>query len=132
LLARWFAQKFATRIRKQIESIPTRTLAALSEYHWPGNVRELENVIERAVILSRGPELDVTLPEFRPQAVATLAVNHSNDNLNLEHAEREHILKALRDANWMIGGSRGAAAKLGLNRSTLQSKMRRLGIVRPV
>jgi formate hydrogenlyase transcriptional activator len=131
LLARWFAQRFATRIRKPIESIPAKTLAALAEYHWPGNVRELENVIERAVILSRGPELEVTLPELKPKARAASAVEIGDDNLNLEDAEREHILRALRDANWMIGGSRGAAAKLGLNRSTLQSKMRKLGIVRP-
>jgi formate hydrogenlyase transcriptional activator len=131
LLARWFAQKFATRIRKQIESIPAKTLTALSEYHWPGNVRELENVIERAVILSRGPELEVRLPEFKSSAVVATAAEHAEGNFNLEHAEREHILRALKDANWMIGGSRGAAAKLGLNRSTLQSKMRKLGIVRP-
>jgi formate hydrogenlyase transcriptional activator len=131
LLARWFAQKFATRIRKQIESIPHRTLAALSEYHWPGNVRELENIIERAVILSRGAELEVTLPEFKSQAFAASATEHSNDNLSLENAEREHILRALRDTKWMIGGPRGAAARLGLNRSTLQSKMRKLGIARP-
>ncbi|HYV05909.1 MAG TPA: sigma 54-interacting transcriptional regulator [Blastocatellia bacterium] len=132
LLARWFAQKFATRIRKPIESISTRTLSALCDYHWPGNVRELENVIERAVIVSRGPDLEVTLPEFKPKAVTASVADVSNDNLNLEVAEREHILKVLRDTNWMIGGSRGAAAKLGLNRSTLQSRMRKLGIVRPV
>jgi formate hydrogenlyase transcriptional activator len=132
LLARWFAQKFATRIRKQIESIPAKTLAALSEYHWPGNVRELENVIERAVILSRGPELEVALPELKPRAAAAAATGPANVNSTLEDAEREHILRALHDANWMIGGSRGAAARLGLNRSTLQSKMRKLGIVRPV
>jgi formate hydrogenlyase transcriptional activator len=132
MLARWFAQKFANQMRKQIESIPAKTLAALCEYHWPGNVRELENIIERAVIVSRGPELEVTLPEFKPQTFAGLASENSTDNLNLGAAEREHILKALLDANWVIGGSRGAAAKLGLNRSTLQSKMKKLGIARPV
>jgi formate hydrogenlyase transcriptional activator len=131
LLARWFTQRFATRIRKPIESIPAKTLAALSEYHWPGNVRELENVIERAVILSRGAELEVTLPEFKSQHFAASATEHSNDNISLENAEREHILRALRDTKWMIGGPRGAAARLGLNRSTLQSKMRKLGIARP-
>jgi formate hydrogenlyase transcriptional activator len=131
LLARWFAQRFATRIRKPIESISARTLAALCEYHWPGNVRELENVIERAVILSRGPELEVSLPELKAKAPATIAPEPTTDGLKLEDAEREHILKALRDSNWMIGGARGAAARLGLNRSTLQSRMRKLGIVRP-
>jgi formate hydrogenlyase transcriptional activator len=131
LLARWFAQKFATRLRKRIESIPAKTLAALSEYYWPGNVRELENLIERAVILSRGPELEVALPESKAQAFAATSTQTASENISLEDAEREHILRALRDTKWMIGGPRGAAAKLGLNRSTLQSKMRRLGIVRP-
>jgi len=131
LLARWFAQKFATRLRKTIESIPAKTLAALSEYSWPGNVRELENLIERAVILSRGPDLEVALPESRARAFAASSTQAVSENISLEDAEREHILRALRDTKWMIGGPRGAAAKLGLNRSTLQSKMRRLGIVRP-
>jgi len=130
LLARWFTQKFAARMRKPIESIPARTLAALAEYPWPGNVRELENLIERAVILSPGAELQVSLPELSLQAVPVSA-ERANQNLNLEEAERELILQALRDANWMIGGTRGAASKLGLNRSTLQSKMKKLGITRP-
>ena len=130
ILARWFAQKFASRMRKRIESIPARTLAALTEYHWPGNVRELENLIERAVILSSGSELEVALPELTSRAVA-VAAEVADPNMNLEDAERAHILRALRDTNWMIGGPRGAASKLGLNRSTLQSKMRKLGITRP-
>jgi formate hydrogenlyase transcriptional activator len=94
-------------------------------------VRELENLIERAVILSRGPELEVALPESKAQAFAATSTQTASENISLEDAEREHILRALRDTKWMIGGPRGAAAKLGLNRSTLQSKMRRLGIVRP-
>ncbi len=117
-------------MRKHIESIPTKTLAALSEYHWPGNVRELENIIERALIVSRGPELEVALPELKPQSVADPAAETASESIRLQDAEREHILKSLRYANRVIGGARGAA-KLGLNRSTLQSKMKKLGIVRP-
>ena len=94
-------------------------------------MRELENLIERAVILSRGPELEVALPESKTQAFAATSTQTASENISLEDAEREHIIRALRDTKWMIGGPRGAAAKLGLNRSTLQSKMRRLGIVRP-
>src|SRR5262249_7205731 len=124
LLARWFTQKFATRMRKPIESIPARTLATLAEYPWPGNVRELENLIERAVILSSGAELNVALPGLGAQTVV-VAAGPASENLNLENAEREHILRVLRDTNWMIGGPRGAASKLGLNRSTLQSKMKK-------
>jgi formate hydrogenlyase transcriptional activator len=130
VLARWFTQKFATRLRKRIESIPARTLAALAEYSWPGNVRELENLIERAVILSSGPELELSPPGASLQAVVSTAEGPSQ-NLNFEDAERAHILRALRDTNWIIGGPRGAASKLGLNRSTLRSKMRKLGITRP-
>jgi formate hydrogenlyase transcriptional activator len=117
-------------MRKPIESIPARTLSALAEYHWPGNVRELENLIERAVILSSGPELEVSLPELRSPAVEVTAEG-ADRNLNLECAERAHILRALRDTNWIIGGPRGAASKLGLNRSTLRSKMKKLGIIPP-
>ncbi|MBX3276845.1 MAG: sigma 54-interacting transcriptional regulator [Acidobacteria bacterium] len=129
-LARWFTQKFASRMRKPIRSIPPRTLSTLAEYHWPGNVRELENLIERAVILSSGPELEVFLPEPKAPAAA-VATESVSRNLNFEDAEREHILRVLRDTNWIIGGPRGAASKLGLNRSTLRSKMSKLGITRP-
>jgi formate hydrogenlyase transcriptional activator len=130
LLARWFTQKFASRMRKPILSVPARTLSALAEYHWPGNVRELENLIERAVILSSGPELEVSPPDLRSPAVVVTAES-ADQNLNLEGAERAHILRVLSDTNWIIGGPRGAASKLGLNRSTLRSKMKKLGIVRP-
>jgi formate hydrogenlyase transcriptional activator len=136
LLARWFTQKFAARMRKSIESIPAKTLSALAEYHWPGNVRELENLIERAVILSPGPELQVSLPDLRASAVAAAAEvpdqnTNPDQNVNFEDAERAHILRVLRDTNWIIDGPRGAASKLGLNRSTLRSKMRKLSIIRP-
>jgi formate hydrogenlyase transcriptional activator len=126
LLVRHFAQKFATRMKKAIDSVPTEAMKALQAYPWPGNVRELENFIERAVILSSGSNLFVPLAELkRPNHAANGSV------ATLEEAEREHILKALRDTNWVIGGAAGAAARLGMKRTTLQSKMQKLGIARP-
>jgi formate hydrogenlyase transcriptional activator len=129
-LVRWFTQKYASRMRKPIRSIPAKTLSALAEYPWPGNIRELENLIERAVILSPGPELWVSLPELRSPAV-TVAKEADGQSQRLEEAERTHILRVLQDTNWLIDGPRGAASSLGLNSSTLRSKMRKLGIKRP-
>ncbi|HSO74133.1 MAG TPA: helix-turn-helix domain-containing protein, partial [Blastocatellia bacterium] len=103
---------------------------ALCRYAWPGNVRELENVVERAVILSSGPELQVTIPEMVPEAVATHAEPFTH-NMDFAEAERAYILRVLRDCNWVISGPRGAASQLRLNRSTLRSKMTKLGITRP-
>jgi formate hydrogenlyase transcriptional activator len=116
-------------MRKPIRSIPARTLSKLAEYHWPGNVRELENLIERAVILSPGRELQVSLPELRAPA-ATVPAEGASQSLSLEDTESAHILRVLYETNWVIGGPRGAALKLGLNRSTLRSKMKKLGISR--
>jgi formate hydrogenlyase transcriptional activator len=130
LLVRYFAQKYARRMKKPIDTIPTKAMTALTEYHWPGNVRELENFIERAVILSRGRELAVPLSEFKPQTIAASA-NYPSNLSTLEEAEREHILRALSEANWVIGGPAGAATRLGMKRTTLQSLMRKLGITRP-
>jgi formate hydrogenlyase transcriptional activator len=126
MLVRHFAQKFAQRMKRRVESIPSESMRALQNYAWPGNVRELENFIERAVILTHGPDLFVPLAELKatPKSFAALPAT-------LEQAEREHILKVLRDANWVIGGASGAAAKLGMKRTTLQSKMQKLGISRP-
>jgi formate hydrogenlyase transcriptional activator len=101
-------------------------MEALTRYHWPGNVRELENLIERAVILSRGPALHVALPEERLSGDAPAA-----SPVTLEAAEREHILSALSETNWVIAGPVGAAARLGMKRTTLQSRMAKLGISRP-
>ena len=123
LLVRYFAQRDARRMRKRIETIPTETLTALCHYPWPGNIRELENLIERSVILSQGPDLRVTLGELKAQATAA-----SDGAVTLEAAERDHILRALREADGMIGGSAGAAARLGMKRTTLQSRMKKLGI----
>jgi formate hydrogenlyase transcriptional activator len=120
-LAQRFAQTFARRFKKPIEVIPADVQEALIQYHWPGNIRELQNVIERAVILSRGPALHVLLPE---------ASMHIKD-ATLAGTEREYITRVLNETNWVVSGRHGAANRLGLNRSTLQSKMRKLGIRRP-
>jgi len=94
----------------------------------PGNIRELQNLVERAVILSRGSTLEVPLTELKQQA---RIVVRANGGVTLEHVERDHILKVLDDAKWVIGGPTGAAARLGLNRTTLNHRMRKLGIMRP-
>jgi formate hydrogenlyase transcriptional activator len=125
LLARFFTQKFARRMRKRIESIPAEAMAALTAYHWPGNVRELEHFIERAVVLTEGSALEVSHAELKPAPQASVA-NIST----LETAEREHILRALEETHWVIGGPQGAAARLGMKRTTLQSRMQKLGISR--
>ncbi len=124
-MVRYFTQKFARQMSKRIETIPHETMEALSRYSWPGNVRELENLIERAVILTRGPSLQVPLPELREAAVEPAAAA-----ITLEDAEREHIRRVLVQANWVVGGPNGAAARLGMKRTTLQSKMKKLGIGR--
>ncbi len=129
-LVRYFTQKFARRMNKRIETISTTTMAALSHYHWPGNIRELENFIERAVILSRGSMLDIPVSEL-PQRGKTTVVDTPRSLTTLEDVEREHIRQALQEANWHVGGPSGAAARLGMKRTTLQSKMARLGIERP-
>jgi formate hydrogenlyase transcriptional activator len=129
LLVRYFAQKYAQRMKKLIDTIPATAMTALTEYRWPGNVRELENFIERAIILSRGPELEIPMSELR-QRTKVLPAIPSGGLTTLEQAEREHIMRALGEANWVIGGPAGAALKLGMKRTTLQSKMRKLGIER--
>ena len=128
LLVHFFANKFAQQMRRPIESVPKETMAALVAYHWPGNIRELQNLIERAVILSRGSSLEIPLGELK-QAAKT--ANHTNGGASLETVERDHILKVLGDAKWVIGGPTGAAARLGINRTTLNHRMRKLGIIRP-
>jgi formate hydrogenlyase transcriptional activator len=125
LLVRYFAQKYARRMDRHIETIPAEEMEALTRYHWPGNVRELENLIERAVILARGPTLHVPLPDERLSADAP-----ATSPVTLEAAEREHILRALRETNWIVAGPNGAAARLGMKRTTLQSRMAKLGISR--
>ena len=130
LLARYFAQKHARRMKKPIDSIAAKAMTALTEYHWPGNVRELENFIERGVILSRGTELQIPLAELK-QRIKVAPLVHSDGFATLENAEREHIVRALSETSWVIGGPTGAAARLGMKRTTLQSRMMKLGITRP-
>lgn len=127
ILVRYFAQKHADRMHRRIEIIPPEAMEALVRWHWPGNVRELENIIERAVILSPGPVLRVPLAELAP------IEGEKGDGETagtLEDAEREHILRMLRQSRGIISGPNGAAALLGLKRTTLNSKMRKLGITR--
>jgi len=127
-LARHFTQKFATRMGKHIVTIPTEAMQVLSQYSWPGNVRELENFIERSVILTTGPALHVPLVELTP---APDRQDSGGDNVTLAEAEREHLVRVLRESNWVLGGPKGAAARLGIKRSNLQWKMKKLGIRRP-
>jgi formate hydrogenlyase transcriptional activator len=126
-LVRYFTQKYARRMNRRIETIPSEAMEALSNWNWPGNVRELENFIERAVILTRGSALHVPLAELRNGADAPASAV-SAPLTTLEEAEREHILRALRECNWVVGGPSGAAARLGLKRTTLQSRIVKLGI----
>jgi len=123
-LVRYFVDKHARRMNRTVQTIPAETLEHLVSYHWPGNIRELENLIERAVIVSPGPVLRVPLHEIKAGA------EPSAESLTLRAAERDHILKALEATNWVLAGPRGAAARLGMKRTTLQSKMRKLGVHR--
>ncbi len=125
LLVRHFVQKISKRFDKKIETIPSGTMDALMRWHWPGNVRELENFIERSVILSSGSVLRAPLSELLPGPEEVTPIDST-----LESAERDHILRVLRECGGLISGPRGAAVKLGLKRTTLQSKMRKLGISR--
>ncbi len=128
-LARHFTQRFARRMGRRIETIPTAVMEALVHYAWPGNIRELQNVIERAVILSPGLSLHVPTGDLRPAPASSRASAAAPSTL--ADAERDHILGVLREAGWVLGGPDGAAARLGMKRTTLQSKMKKLGISRP-
>jgi formate hydrogenlyase transcriptional activator len=128
-LVRYLTQKFARRMGRQIETISSDVMDSLVHYTWPGNVRELENVIERAVILSPGTELQIPAGDLR--SVAVQPPEPGDGKVTLADAERQHILRVLREANWVLGGPNGAAGKLGMKRTTLQSKMKKLGISRP-
>src|SRR5262245_2340175 len=129
LLVRYFTHTCARRMGRRIDTIPAAAMNALCRYTWPGNIRELANVIERAVILSPGPELRVPVDELKPPV--ELGDGAPRDPRTLEHIEREAIVGALREANWVVGGPSGAAARLGMNRTTLHSRMRKLNIARP-
>ncbi|HVF21952.1 MAG TPA: sigma 54-interacting transcriptional regulator [Pyrinomonadaceae bacterium] len=128
LLVHFFANRFAQQMKKKIESIPKETMAALVSYNWPGNIRELQNLVERGVILSRGSTLEIPLTELKRATRTTAQVNSAT---TLEAVERDHILRVLSETRWVIGGPGGAAARLGMNRTTLNHRMRKLGISRP-
>jgi formate hydrogenlyase transcriptional activator len=129
LLVHHFVQEAARRMNKTIDTISCVTMDALIQYRWPGNIRELENVIERAVILSPGPVLRLSLRDLKSR----ISPGQNTDrHQTLEEVERNHILKTLKETRWVLSGSSGAAARLGLNRSTLYFRMKKLGIVRSV
>jgi PAS domain S-box-containing protein len=125
VLVNYFVHKHSRRMNRQIATVPPETMEILRQWSWPGNVRELENFMERTVILTHGPILRAPLSELSVSGEAAVQVDP-----NLENAEREHILRVLREAKGMIGGAHGAAERLGLKRTTLNSKMKKLGIKR--
>jgi formate hydrogenlyase transcriptional activator len=130
VLVRHFVLKYGRRMKKEIETIADKAMKALAEYDWPGNIRELENFVERQVVLSRGPELELPLGELAPGRKFPAAISAYN-SITLEEAQRGHIVRILEDTNWVIGGPAGAAVRLGTKRTTLQYRMKKLGIIRP-
>jgi formate hydrogenlyase transcriptional activator len=129
LLVQHFVQQGIRRMRKTIDTVPSETMEALIRYRWPGNIRELENVIERAVILSPGPVLRLSRWDLRSRIAPS---QNTDRHQTLEEVERDHILKILQETKWVLSGLSGAAARLGLNRSTLYFRMKKLGIARSV
>lgn len=128
-LVRHFVARYARGMNRNIESIPAEAMNALTRYHWPGNIRELQNLIERAVILSNGTVLRVPLEELKPRAAAAAAMEKTPAR-TLADAERAHILQVLEETGWVLAGPNGAAARLGMNRSTLRFRMSKLGLDR--
>jgi formate hydrogenlyase transcriptional activator len=133
LLVHYYVKQFATRLGKTIDTIPDETMDTLIQYPWPGNIRELQNVLERAAILTTGPVLRISSEDLsmtvgtrlRPHPIAT---SPSHQRTTLDDVERKRILAALEEAGWIVAGPKGAAARLGIKRSTLQSRMQKLGI----
>ncbi|HEX3104216.1 MAG TPA: sigma 54-interacting transcriptional regulator [Terriglobales bacterium] len=135
MLVHYFVQKFALRMNKQIESIPAETMEVLCRWHWPGNIRELENFMERSVILTDGPSLRVPVDELGSMVEDRVSETQAGPGSvgsqgTLEELERQYIVQVLRQSAGVVSGSQGAAARLGMKRTTLQSKMQRLRITR--
>jgi transcriptional regulator with GAF, ATPase, and Fis domain len=130
-LVEYFAAMFSRRFGKQIDSIPSETMAAFQSYSWPGNVRELQNLVERSVILADDGVLANPFGTSAPEPLATDAASIKSSETKLTDMERAFILKTLDEVGWKVGGSNGAAARLGLNRTTLIHKMKKLQIRRP-
>jgi formate hydrogenlyase transcriptional activator len=136
LLVRHFAEEFSRRMGRKVEAISSQTMNALREYQWPGNIRELQNVIERSVILSSGPSLNVPVAELHPrampipanEAVPAKSTRRTPVRSILAEVDRDQIIRALEDAGGRIGGAGGAAARLGLKRTTFITRMKKLGI----
>ncbi|HVH88114.1 MAG TPA: sigma 54-interacting transcriptional regulator [Terriglobales bacterium] len=131
-LVRHYVQKYASRIKKNIETVPQEAMDTFVRYSWPGNVRELQHFIERAVVLSEGTVLGAPLAELKRSIQKRQGTVSRTPRRTLEEIERDSILQALRESNWVVGGPRGAAAKLGLKRATLASRMEKLGLSRRV
>lgn len=135
MLVHYFVQKFALRMNKIIESIPAETMEMLVKWQWPGNIRELENFMERSVILTDGPSLRVPVDELEAIMEGQISETESGavgmrSQGTLEELERQYIVQVLRQSAGVVSGSQGAAARLGMKRTTLQSKMQRLRITR--
>jgi formate hydrogenlyase transcriptional activator len=133
-LVKHFVNLFSRRMGKQVDSIPPKTMAAFQWYSWPGNIRELQNLVERAVILSRDGVLQNPLHKNQTELMipSLHRTRTFHSSVTLEDSDRALILETLEQAGWIVGGPRGAAGKLGLKRTTLLAKMRRLGISRPI
>ena len=123
----YFLQKYSARFGKNITAITNRTMESLLQYSWPGNVRELENIIERAIITSRGKKLELA------NSLPTLKNDNTGENriIPLAEYEKHHIIRALEATNWRVSGENGAAKLLGLKRTTLEARMKKLKITRP-
>jgi formate hydrogenlyase transcriptional activator len=122
LLVRYFAQKYARLTQKRIESISAASMRNLARWHWPGNVRELENLVERAVVLSRGEKLEILVPELADGSMSTAAAGLDKFD------KQDTIVRILKDTKGRVGGPDGAAARMGLKRTTLITRMKKLGI----
>ncbi len=127
-LVRHFIAKYAGRMNKIVEDVPPETMRAMVAYHWPGNIRQLQNFVEHGVIVSRGPLFQPPLSQLRPPKESSAGDDKTTGGKTLEDATRDHVLQTLEATKWVVGGRHGAAARLGIARTTLIAKMRRLGI----